>query len=138
MTEIVGYTYRAADHCPSCIVVTLIQTPLPLSPAAADMGAEPLLDQLAAYLGVDRDDETSFDSGDFPKVVREEFVTINDTCDGCGRNLVESYSPCPACGNPVDYCDGHGVSRDVIGWSTLNQHDAGDHECCHEAAGCAS
>ena len=52
--------------------------------------------------------------------------------------MLDAYPICPACGNPIDYCTGHGVSGDPAGWSTLNAHDNGDHSLCHEAASCAS
>lgn len=41
-----------------------------LSPAALDASAEDVLDQAAAYLGIDRIDESTFDSDDFPKIGR--------------------------------------------------------------------
>jgi hypothetical protein len=45
---------------------------------------------------------------------------------------------CPACGDPIDYCPGHGETGDPAGFAILQAHDIGDHaECnpagCHEA-----
>lgn len=39
---------------------------------------------------------------------------------------------CPACGSPIDYCQGHGFSGDPAGAAILIAHDAGDHRYCHE------
>jgi hypothetical protein len=49
-------------------------------------------------------------------------------------------SRCPACGQPIDYCQGHGESGDPEGFRILQQHDAGNHadcdpEGCDEAPG---
>lgn len=50
----------------------------------------------------------------------------------------DSYSRCPACGDPSDYCRGHGEIGDPEGSKILEQHDDGNHEDCHEAADCRS
>lgn len=42
---------------------------------------------------------------------------------------------CPACGDPIDYCQGHGEIGDPIGAMILKQHDDGFHDGCHPA-GC--
>lgn len=42
----------------------------------------------------------------------------------------EAVSRCPACGDVIDYCQGHGEIGDWQGWSTLRMHDAGDHGFC--------
>jgi hypothetical protein len=42
---------------------------------------------------------------------------------------------CPACGDPIDYCQGHGQIGDPEGNQILWQHDHGEHEDCHPA-GC--
>jgi hypothetical protein len=43
---------------------------------------------------------------------------------------------CPACGSPVDSCQGHGWSRDPYGAAILAAHDAGRHDGCHSRADC--
>jgi hypothetical protein len=73
--DIVAYTYRAAVYCPRCIVGRLSVNPGDARhrtepwPFATVETTEANLDALARLAGVDRDDERSFDSGDFPKVV---------------------------------------------------------------------
>ncbi|HUV09355.1 MAG TPA: hypothetical protein VMX12_00135 [Acidimicrobiia bacterium] len=42
---------------------------------------------------------------------------------------------CPACGEPIDYCRGHGEIGDPIGFEALARHDDGDHSWC-EPRGC--
>lgn len=37
---------------------------------------------------------------------------------------------CPACGEFVDYCQGHGEIGDPAGALVLAMHDAGDHAQC--------
>lgn len=81
-TDIAGYSYQADTYCPSCIVaaVTGIGCPCP------DSDTENHLDGIAAGRGIDRYDERSYDSGDFPKVI---FVSDleGDDCCACGGEL---------------------------------------------------
>lgn len=95
-SDIVGYTYRADQFCPGCVVSQLPADVL--APAARDMMTEDVLEHVAGYLGIDRMDERSFDSGDFPKIIfRDSVVTEDDeeagvyvdTCGQCGRELAE-------------------------------------------------
>ena len=66
--NIIGYTYRADNHLPAALVEILIGEGR-LSPGARGMDAEEALNQLAAVEGVNREDEYTFDSDAFPKVV---------------------------------------------------------------------
>ncbi len=89
--RIVAYSYHADIFCPECIVTAVCAAEhLETTPAAPAMAAEDLLNQLAEYGGIDRDNETSFDSDDFPKVV----LGLN-VCDG-------EHEHCADCG--VDLC----------------------------------
>lgn len=47
----------------------------------------------------------------------------------------EYVAHCPACGEPIDYCQGHGEIGDPVGAAILAAHDDGDHSRCHPA-GC--
>lgn len=38
---------------------------------------------------------------------------------------------CPACGDPIDYCQGHGEIGDPAGFALLAEHDSGVHLGCH-------
>ncbi len=66
--EVVGYTYDVGLYCPDDVIGLMIQKGK--APAAAeDRNSEYVLDELATGLEVTREDENSFDSEDFPKVI---------------------------------------------------------------------
>lgn len=47
-------------------------------------------------------------------------------------DLFDTYvSACPACGQPIDFCQGHGEMGDPAGFAILTAHDDGDHSGCH-------
>jgi hypothetical protein len=73
-TDIAGYAYRAEAYCPGCTLLAL-----GLAPTAYVEGA---LDDEAARLGIERHDEHSFDSGDFPKVIFADEIH-GDACGNC-------------------------------------------------------
>lgn len=67
---IVGYTYNAENYMPEAIVAQLTTNPGNVNHHRAVVTApEAHLDLLARLAGIDRTDERSFDSGDFPKVI---------------------------------------------------------------------
>lgn len=78
-TDIVGYTYKAENYMPRQLIEVLINEGR-AAPAARDMPVEDVLDQIvgAEALDLDRMDERSFDSGDFPKVIFESQITESD------------------------------------------------------------
>lgn len=87
--QVVAYTYQAENLCPDCTKGKVYSTHRDsLSPAAADLEAEVLLDQLAEYLMLDREDEHTFDSDDFPKVILSVQVDESEDCDECGEGIV--------------------------------------------------
>lgn len=47
------------------------------------------------------------------------------------RPEVVQYAGCVACGNPIDYCPGHGLIGDPIMALVLERHSNGDHCACH-------
>ena len=49
---------------------------------------------------------------------------------------MDTFERCPACGDPIDYCQGHGPMGDPYGFATLYGHDQGDHRLCHPNAEC--
>lgn len=86
MTDIVAYTYSAEELCPNCTVTKLGGTPTDIRVAGS---VEALLDRTATTLGIDREDERSFDSGDFPKVVfADQIDEDHNRCDSCGKELI--------------------------------------------------
>ena len=52
--------------------------------------------------------------------------------------IAEALAPepaCPACGDLIDFCTGHGEIGDPAGFAILMAHDAGDHADC-QPEGC--
>lgn len=53
-----------------------------------------------------------------------------------GHCEYEVEAACPACGERIDYCQGHGSIGDPLGASILASHDDDDHRRCHPDAEC--
>lgn len=85
-TDIVAYTYRADIYCPVCMVRSAIDTLNDGEPCGwGQLDPEHCLTELASKLGIDREDERSFDSDDFPKVVFGSQIEENERCGRCGE-----------------------------------------------------
>jgi hypothetical protein len=93
--DIAGYTYNADNYCERHVFGAMGKRRLP------GRTVEESLDTYAAQRGIDRQDERSFDSGDFPKVIFRD-----QAHDGC--NAANDYEPgqcgdrCGKCGEPLD------------------------------------
>ena len=85
--DIVAYTYRAALYCPEHLIEAMIAN-REASPAARDMDTEEVLDQIANANAIDRQDEHSYDSDDFPKVVFAADLDFGEVCDA-GHNILD-------------------------------------------------
>lgn len=134
MTDPIGYTYKTEAYCVGCMRRYAMNRVVNNTVNVEDYyTAEHLLELWAIIDGIHRKDETTFDSGEFPKVILDR---VDLSCGTCGTNLGtgEEYL-CPACGYAPDYCNGHGFIGDPRGWRTLFAHDHGDHAWCR--AGCA-
>lgn len=79
--DITGYTFQARIVCPVCVADALN---LPL------VGEEHLT-VLAESLGIDRMDENTFDSDDFPKVIFATDTWVGETCSDCDANLFQAF-----------------------------------------------
>lgn len=87
-TDIAGYTFKTETYCRYCIIDAL-----PTGPgqpyegwklaAGVSMPTEENLDEIAAAFQIDRDDESSFDSNDFPKVIFDSQAEETDVCSVC-------------------------------------------------------
>ena len=98
-TDIVGYAYQADLVCPPCILV-LVQ-----KDRAEHFDAEQGLDVAAKSLGINRENESSFDSDVFPKVIfgdqvhytciRENGYEPGQCGDQCGQCYEHLGSECP-------------------------------------------
>ena len=74
-----AYVYLAAIYCPGCVIEAMIVQG-DASPAARDMPPETVLDQCAYAMGIDRYDQATYDTDEFPKVA---FFSDDDTCYHC-------------------------------------------------------
>ncbi|MHD0294280.1 hypothetical protein [Rhodococcus qingshengii] len=75
--DIAGYTYKAENMMGETLIERLIAESI-ASPGARGMSAEDVLDQIAGTNGIDRSDEYSYNSGDFPKPIKVEQLTEDD------------------------------------------------------------
>lgn len=78
--DIVGYTYAVENWLPEELLEALIASG-DLAPGARGIGLEAALDQLAGERGIDRQDERSFDSSEFPKVIFASQLNLEDDWD---------------------------------------------------------
>jgi len=53
---------------------------------------------------------------------------VHDPLEECDPDLI---SRCPACGDAIDYCRGHGETGDPAGFAILAAHDNDIHTDCH-------
>lgn len=81
---IAGYTYNAENFCSGCIIEAFsgIQENI-----GWEWSVEGVLDVIAAVMKIDRQDESTFDSSTFPKVI----------LDGQRQTLTQKFCKC---GNP--------------------------------------
>jgi hypothetical protein len=86
--DIVGYTFNAETYCPGHIIDAL-----PTGEGGAfegwalaagiHMSVEDNLDEVAASFVINRADESSFDDGEFPKVILRSMAHATDDGDRC-------------------------------------------------------
>lgn len=81
---VVGYVYSADVYCPRCILCALHNSPSG-EPPISGMSVEQHLDVLARIRGIDRYDESSYDSGEFPKVILD--LGDEEQCGRCGETF---------------------------------------------------
>lgn len=89
--DIIGYTYDTENLCPSCTMSAMT-----MFPQLWPEGCEAMLNHLAAAgLNprneiINREDENSFDSGIFPKVILYVGAdSAEEQCSNCGEKLVD-------------------------------------------------
>lgn len=96
----------------------------------------------AIYLYDDRDELVMWDSAEWTEdpslvyviaeVIRLGYEKGADAVrHRVAANRPEETARCPACGEAIDYCQGHGVIGDPDGAIILDMHDVGDHSRCH-------
>lgn len=80
-TDIVGYMFQVDIWHGPC---------LPLLAMGVENSVEDALDAIAVDRGVDREDERSFDSDEFPKVIfASQVECTEERCGGCGESLLD-------------------------------------------------
>lgn len=92
--DIVGYTFDADIYCPDHIIEAL-----PTGEGGAydgwalasgvRMSTEDNLKEIAAAFGIEREDEATFDSGDFPKVIFASQLEDDERCGVCHEPLID-------------------------------------------------
>lgn len=96
---IVAYTYQAETLCPGCINRQFN------ADGRLGYDAEPALDWHAKLRGIDRQDEASFDSCEFPKVVFADQIEACGDCGYCrdGEAVAVGCADelCHGCGEPL-------------------------------------
>ena len=80
--DIVAYMYNADLYCGECIVKLVSG-----DPDYFHLDTEEALNQFAQVEGIDREDEATFDSGDFPKVVLRDQLDGDEHCGHCHTPL---------------------------------------------------
>lgn len=87
--DTVGYQFKADFFCPVCVVEEYLnddeQAGQYLRRGFYDV--DNILDHLARAAKVDRADEESFDSDDFPKVILRDQLEDDEFCGRCGRAI---------------------------------------------------
>ena len=88
--DVVGYTYRADIYCPDHIAGRYRSDVLARGDwtyTQGDASAEAWLDVQAKAHGIDRYDETTYDSDIFPKVIFSDQAAEDDCCGECGAGI---------------------------------------------------
>ena len=98
--DVAGYTYAGDTYHTWCVVDELQERydafPESVLKVIREESIEVALDAIAAFLGFDRMDERSFDSGDFPKVLFVDQIRWETDEDDCGPDM------CGRCGESFE------------------------------------
>ena len=90
--DIAAYTFRADIWCRECVIEALPTGPGEAFDGWAETGSlrmatEDNLSELAYAFGINRADENTFDSYDFPKVIFASQLDGFEYCAGCSVEL---------------------------------------------------
>lgn len=109
-TDIVGYTFQASEYCPDCIGDVVTAQPAYGGWQLAEgvrLSTEDNLAEIAYAFGIDRMNESTFDSDDFPKVIFASDVESSDRrCESCHEPLIGESCRADGCTESLD--DGEG------------------------------
>lgn len=88
-TDVVGFTFEADLICPPCLRAIAARYAESNGKAADFVALPELLKFWADREGWDADDESSYDSSDFPKVVFGSMVeSSEEKCGWCDESLI--------------------------------------------------
>lgn len=80
---IVGYTYNAENYCENCILnAGGIQENIGYA-----FSVEGVLDVIASFMDINRNDESTFDSATFPKVIFRYQISEEERCSACNNRI---------------------------------------------------
>jgi hypothetical protein len=83
--EISGYVWRADTYCPKCLRTRMYHEGV-ISKTMKSQTTEDMLDLLADDLKINREDEWTFDSDIFPKIVfKSDAEFMPDFCTRCEK-----------------------------------------------------
>lgn len=88
--KICGYRYKADQYCKECITLVLVASDEFQGWELADgiqTRTEDNLDEIAAAFGINREDEHTFDSDVFPKVIPGSMSDHPEFCGKCRRRF---------------------------------------------------
>lgn len=91
--DIVGYTYKAENVHPRCLKLDTAEGGAFDGWALASgvrMSVEANLNEVAAAFGIDRMNERTFNSDEFPKVIFADSIEDGECCSACGTPLIDS------------------------------------------------
>jgi hypothetical protein len=84
--DIVGYSYRAANLCAPCTAYKVCRGATVTDPPSASE-ARAMIEVEAVDRDINFDDESTFDSSEFPKVIFRDQAEHGETCDVCQEPL---------------------------------------------------
>lgn len=106
--DIEAYMYQADLYCGVDVLQQVMSRYAPNDPWIDGASIEDQLNRYAERLGINRSDERTFDSEDYPKVVLSQHLNEPDDCgDG---TFVARFDHCGSCGD----CLGHDPSDCAI------------------------
>lgn len=95
-SKVIGYAFQGDNYCPNCILVALYQAYNDEPQSQHEMNkvtdvvndtTEVNLDHMAIAIDIDRYNEATFNSFDFPKVLFSTNDNPEETCIECGEEL---------------------------------------------------
>lgn len=84
MKGVSGYTYNTENFCVDCILTAFSGVQERIGHV---FDVDAVLDIVAGAMDINRQDERTFDSSEFPKVILDQDVLPGERCNNCGDEL---------------------------------------------------